>query len=64
MSAELLPCPFCGAKVATEDQFGNEWWVQCTDLDCGRSDGRIYDTPAEAIAAWNRRAATPTGRTE
>lgn len=53
----LLPCPFCGDAPAhgVQSQFGREFWVQC---DC-KSEGVIFTTPAEAIAAWNRRASAP-----
>lgn len=66
---ELLPCPFCGAS-------GDELMMFC-DPDEGRDnsgpsrriqcavchvEAPFYASEAEAIAAWNRRAATsPAG---
>lgn len=51
--SELLPCPFCGSVAYTENQFGKEYWVQCSS---GHSDGIFYETPTEAEDAWNTRA--------
>ena len=53
---ELLPCPFCGgtnvAAVSAADDYGTfDWKVYCGDCDA------FHETEAEAIAAWNRRAA-------
>lgn len=59
--AELLPCPFCGARGdldSTEQRDGQRTlhWVECRGDECGIS-GRIYDNPEDAAAFWNRRAA-------
>lgn len=59
MSEELLPCPFCGTG-AQEDwlQCERYYWIMCPE--CGAESCHL-ETPQEAIAAWNRRAAQPTG---
>lgn len=58
MSDELLPCPFCGGKaVTTVHHDGNAgalcWTERCTVMPISRGK-----TLEEAVAAWNRRAAT------
>jgi Lar family restriction alleviation protein len=53
---ELLPCPFCGG-VEHEigyDSAGHD--VQCHSWTCRAKTGS-HTSEAEAIAAWNRRAA-------
>lgn len=55
--SELLPCPFCGGEVemltAESMNGGYLFGIMCNDC---RSRGDVYDTEAEAIAAWNTRA--------
>jgi Lar family restriction alleviation protein len=55
--SELLPCPFCGGEVeiltAESMNGGYLFGIMCNDC---RSRGDVYDTEAEAIAAWNSRA--------
>lgn len=61
--AELRPCPFCGAWGAElmvfcdpeegADNSGPSRRVQCGGCNV---EAPFYDTRAEAIAAWNRRA--------
>ena len=66
----LLPCPFCGCGAAiTGTEWGGreQYFVACTGPDCHCAVGENYDrdacpeysfsSKAEAIAAWNRRAA-------
>lgn len=53
---ELKPCPFCGAKVEVvkDFDFGFEgysvWCEKC------RSQSAVYDSPTDAIEAWNKRS--------
>ncbi len=56
MSEELKPCPFCGGK-AILDSHGR--YVYCTNQhsNCDiRPHTKFYDTPDEAVQAWNKRA--------
>jgi hypothetical protein len=60
---KLLPCPFCG-EPATKDHDSNglgAYWIVCDNVrgKCG-CEGPYCDTPEEASAAWNRRAACGT----
>ena len=61
---ELLPCPFCGgeAEVLTAESMNGGYLFGIMCNDC-LSRGDVYDTEAEAIAAWNTRAQTVFGMT-
>lgn len=54
--SDLKPCPFCGGEAETltaESMHGGYLFgIMCNDC---RSRGDVYDTEAEAIAAWNTR---------
>ena len=54
---KLLPCPFCGgeAEILTAESMNSGYLFGIMCNDC-RSRGDVYDTEAEAIAAWNTRA--------
>jgi Lar family restriction alleviation protein len=58
--AALLPCPFCGGEAALLDagpwpDGHYTWSPMCISGPCAVWN-TYYDTKAEAIAAWNRRA--------
>lgn len=62
--SELLPCPFCGGEAElhpTYDIDTNEvdgWFVWCNNDTCEcKPETNQHFTEAEAIAAWNTRAA-------
>ena len=57
---ELKPCPFCGgeAEVTDEDSYGfsnGDWFVCCNECHTYLGFDSQYETPQEAIEAWNRR---------
>ena len=52
----LLPCPFCGGDAELFIDEPKEWYVSCTNPDCGcEADLPLARTSQEAIEAWNRR---------
>ena len=61
---ELLPCPFCGGEARVIDDVPSHdrspWFgIGCASPYCIAFTGygvQLFDTKAEAIAAWNRRA--------
>ena len=57
---DLKPCPFCGgeAEVTDEDSYGfsdGDWFVCCTECHTYLGFDSQYETPQEAIEAWNAR---------
>lgn len=48
-----LNCPCCGGASLTRHGDSGFYYVQCDDCQLMTGD---FDTKAEAIAAWNRRA--------
>jgi len=53
----LLPCPFCGDPNPKPSGGPWMWVVSCTaDTPC-HAEGPEKETPEEAAAAWNTRAA-------
>lgn len=63
---ELLPCPFCGATPTGVSvhicDYGIFNDVFCPTRECRGSQGVSYEPQngPSAIAAWNRRAHTPS----
>lgn len=64
MSEKLKPCPFCGGEAESKssvDIFGHEGFFSVLCRKCyARTD--YYETEAEVIEAWNRRADEEEGR--
>lgn len=54
----LLPCPFCGGTHLTQME-GNKHFCHVIMCPCG-VDFSGGNNLTEAVAAWNRRASTPT----
>ncbi|CAG9173228.1 Lar family restriction alleviation protein [Cupriavidus respiraculi] len=58
MATDLKPCPFCGSDEITVGSFASaefeRHYVKCEECDCAAQG---HDCEADAIAAWNRRAA-------
>ena len=54
---ELKKCPFCGGKARMEEHifYGlpNSYGVKC--CACFAKTNQFYDTPKEAVEAWNKR---------
>jgi Lar family restriction alleviation protein len=58
---DLLSCPFCGGVKHEIGYDSAGFDVQCHSWTCRAKTGS-HTTEAEAIAAWNRRAALPVSR--
>lgn len=65
--AELKPCPFCGGSALTSKEIyptGEKAWhvIHWADGNCfiENTINGDYDTEAEAVEAWNRRAENET----
>lgn len=58
-ATELLPCPFCGGEAEIESVEWLEPEVNLHSAKCKRcgAESAVRETKAEAIAAWNMRAA-------
>ena len=55
----LLPCPFCGGEGLVHRVSGSGRLSRVSCKNCDASPHGQF-SEAEAIAAWNRRAALPT----
>ena len=60
LKRELAPCPFCGtaATLVPDKQWDGSilWGIACETPDCFTNATRsAYETPEEAVAAWNQR---------
>lgn len=56
---ELRNCPFCGSDEVTIGSFGSSYNIPQHYVKCEQCGGAVanHDTEAEALAAWNQRAA-------
>lgn len=57
---DIKTCPFCGgeAEVTDEDSYGfsnGDWMICCNECHAYLGFDSQYETPQEAIEAWNRR---------
>ena len=58
---EIKPCPFCGGEVyaSREDCYGevsDYFMVHCDECSLQFGFSSQFESEAEAIEAWNRRA--------
>ena len=61
MAEELIPCPFCGGGIVEKNtpqcntflKRPVTFWLRCEN-NCVEQC-QTYETPLEAIKAWNRR---------
>ena len=56
----LLKCPFCGGEAWLREFTGLNksinYYVECGYIECAVSpETAIFETPEEAVAAWNNR---------
>lgn len=65
---KLLPCPFCGGEAVLMDDSPAPnliYGVGCGNTECLAYTGyglKLYGTEAEAVEAWNTRAAVTEGQ--
>lgn len=55
MSADVRPCPFCGADAVLQRTSTWDWYVKCTDKQCGARSRLFHENPDGAVDTWNRR---------
>ena len=49
-------CPFCGSEVDIGKVTANEFYIHCTNSDCGvQPKGKAHYSKEKAIEAWNKR---------
>jgi hypothetical protein len=64
MSHEMLPCPFCGAAAAVlVERTPGQFKVFCDNGPCSVSTA-VWGGRQPAIAAWNKRAPSPSHEAE
>ncbi len=57
--SELKPCPFCGdTYIRPHVTKGHKYTIGCNTVNCVglHCEGKLFNSEAEAIEAWNRRA--------
>ena len=57
VTAELLPCPFCGVAATVEHPVASIWSVGCEAIDCDINPFAGGSNRSIAVRQWNRRAA-------
>lgn len=61
-SAELRPCPFCGADATARKHLTGKstWWaVGCPSAECVIAPQSVDDSRTIAVAVWNARGDIP-----
>ena len=63
--AELMPCPFCGGEGMITRMAGSKIGTFCYQpycaVTCGCCIDNLFDTEAQAAAAWNMRSQPDSG---
>lgn len=55
MSADLLPCPFCGSRAELCETKTHDYFVRCTDAVCHARTRNYHENDIGAITGWNAR---------
>lgn len=58
MNGELKPCPFCGTSeinIFSNGHDPQDWSISCETIDCAGTTDYLWDSPIQAIEAWNKR---------
>ena len=55
MNIDPRPCPFCGSDAVLQRTSTWDWFVRCTNKECGARSRNFHENQAGAVTSWNRR---------